>query len=77
MLAEAGYKPYDPEKRTADTHCRKGHPWMPETTYVTPSNHRKRQCMICRGARNKAKRVAGSLQVLHQLHPEDGFIYGD
>lgn len=73
-LVESGYKPYDPARRVQDTECRKGHPWTPENTYVTQSNPKKRQCKACRNARNKAKRLAGSIQVLHQLYPEDGFI---
>jgi hypothetical protein len=77
FLVAQGYKPYDPARRTVETHCSKGHPWMPETTYITPSNPRKRQCKICRSARHKAKRRAGSLQMLHELHPDDGFTHVD
>ena len=33
-------------KKLAATHCRRGHEWKPETTYIVPSNGHKR-CNVC------------------------------
>jgi len=39
--------------------CRNGHPLDPENTYVKPSNG-KRECRICKTARNKRPRQHGA-----------------
>lgn len=36
-----------PRNRMADTHCRRGHEWTPENTYIDPRGYR--QCRTCRG----------------------------
>jgi hypothetical protein len=46
------------EKKREQKHCRKGHEWKPETTYVSPKGHRR--CNVCfadvqKRARLKAK----------------------
>jgi len=34
------------EKKKKATHCRRGHEWKPETTYIVPSNGHRR-CNVC------------------------------
>lgn len=43
---------------TTTPHCRKGHPWTPENTYVYPNGSRK--CRICRDAYQAALRAGAA-----------------
>lgn len=46
-----------PRPRVAEiTHCRQGHPYTPENTYIQPSNG-ARFCRVCQAARGKAFRA--------------------
>lgn len=40
------------------THCRRGHEFSPENTYVRPNGHRR--CRICDAARQKARLAKGA-----------------
>lgn len=43
-------------------HCRRGHPWTPENTYIKPSVGR-RECRTCRSKSFKAALKAANQQV--------------
>ena len=46
-------------KKLAATHCRRGHEWKPETTYIVPSNG-SRRCNVCFAEVQKRARAKAS-----------------
>lgn len=49
-------------KKLAATHCRRGHEWKPETTYVSPNSGHKR-CNVCFAEVQKRARAKASKKV--------------
>lgn len=45
-------------KRKARTHCKHGHEFTPENTYVPPKEPTKRKCKACAAERQRKARVA-------------------
>jgi hypothetical protein len=41
----------------AKTHCKQGHPYSPENTYVNPNRPTERHCKTCRAEWDRASRV--------------------
>lgn len=50
-------------KKLAATHCKRGHKWKPETTYIVPSNG-SRRCNVCFAEVQKRARAKTSKSVI-------------
>src|SRR5512134_3040927 len=62
-------------KRRAATHCKRGHPWNEENTYISPNG--KRNCRACRRITDAENRAWTFKQLMaNPLHPSHGTSTG-